>query len=230
MKRHASSLAWAFAAVATPLLLLSACKPQASLINYRLQFDVTDPAIRTELASASMRVIERRVETAGGKVETKTVEPSGDHAMLRFSLSDPKLTLPLQGQLTVPFQLRLMREARKGETPAVSIEGHGSFVETGITEDHLEWIQPEADPTTGKGKVTMIFSPDGRKLMEKIFKENKGKYLALFVRGRLISKLFVNTDKLDENIVISDIPTKELATIFADDVNVGLHVQFVPGT
>ena len=64
--------------------------------------------------------------------------------------------------------------------------------------------------------------------MKDLFAESEGKNIGIFIRNQLVSKLLVDTDELIDDIIITDIPTVQLANVFADDVNVGLHVTFTP--
>ena len=48
------------------------------------------------------------------------------------------------------------------------------------------------------------------------------------MRDQLVSTLLVDTDEVKDKIVIQSIPNPELAEIFSDDVNVGIHVTFTP--
>jgi len=57
--------------------------------------------------------------------------------------------------------------------------------------------------------------------------KTKGTQVALIVRNQLVST-FQSQGIGRENIFIDGVPTPELASIFSDDVNVGVHVTFVP--
>jgi preprotein translocase subunit SecD len=105
------------------------------------------------------------------------------------------------------------------------VEGHGEFAATGITEEDMVWADAAEDEQK-KGVVRLTFTPQGSQKLAAVFKENKGKSIGIFVRDRLISKLTVQTDVIEDHIVIRDIPSSELARIFVDDLNVGLHVTF----
>jgi preprotein translocase subunit SecD len=208
------------------LFLLTACR--TTLAAYELQIDMEDEARRTALVSASMRVIERRLESIGEEPAEKDVDIQDQTVRMILRVANDTIRDILTDQLVAPFTLRIMREAKEDSEGATIVEGHGAFEESGVMEQHLFWITAGIDQETNKSKVTLEFTPDGRNLMGKLFKENKGKYIGLFVRNRLVSKLLVETAELKDDIIITDIPTAELAGIFADDVNVGLHVKFVP--
>lgn len=207
------------------LLLLTACRSTA--LEYELAFDVQDQARQTVLAAASLRVIERRLANIGEEPLDIDIETKDGRVRLIVKLEEETVADILNDHLTEPFELLIMRQTKTEEDADIVVEGHGGFQETGLTEEHIKWLEASEDEG-GKGRVTISFTEAGRTLMAELFAENKGKYIGLFVRERLISKLLVDTDELKDDIIISDIPTVKLARVFADDVNVGLHVTFTP--
>lgn len=194
---------------------------------YRLQFDTEDPNRLTLLSLAVMRVVERRLEGMGEDVRGLDISQEVEGPELSFSIETQAAADLLNEDLTAPFELRIMRSVKEKETPTMEVEGHGGFVDTQVTQEHLEWIDA-AEEADNKGRITLGFTQEGRELMRKIFRENVGKNIGLFVRGRLVAKLQVDTAELKDDIIITGIPSAELAHIFADDVNVGLHVTFTP--
>lgn len=209
-----------------PLLLLAACS--ATTLRYQLTITLTDEAKQAELLQASRRVIERRLENYSEVAESISVKNTGDKPEIEVVVGSSDAAQFLTEDLTAPFKLRIMQGATPGDTDTLVVEGHGPFAETGVEEEHVTWFQAAADTNPEKGRVTISFSPEGRDLMSKVFKENKGKYIGLFVRDRLVSKLLVDTDEVKDDILITEIPSLEIAEIFADDVNTGLHVTFTP--
>lgn len=212
-----------------PLLLvfLAGCSGSSASARYGLTITLADAAKRPDLMAATLRVLERRVDALGAKLQNKSVQDA-DQPTVSIGVSDPKILPTLASQLTSPFTLRFMRQTRGKEKADITVEGHGGFKGTGITEKDILWVTAAKDPQSGKGVVVLEFSPSGRTLMEHVFAENKGSYVGLFVRGHLVSKLLVETDKVKDNIMIQNIPSAELAGVFADDVNVGTHVVFIP--
>lgn len=221
-------------------LFLVACggTPQAFILN----FDLEDAAKKNELVLASERVVERRLESLGEKPDADIVE--GEPVKVSFSVKEPTSFDSLSQSLTGEFKLRVMVEAPAGTPGAVQIENQESFVETGITEEDIQWMTWGAggmpgdpsvpadesliDPALIKGHVTIQFTEAGREKMKDLFAKNNRKFIGIFVRDQLVSKLLVDTDVLIDDIIISDVPSLELAQIFVDDMNVGLHVTFVP--
>lgn len=209
------------------LVLLAACGTSSS-VTYTLEMDVTDMAQRQELAAQSLRVMERRLEAMGEVIDDQKISVEEDTATITISAEHAEALAELTSQLQQPFDFRVMSQAQPGETPELNVEGHGGFMSTGITGEDLEWVQGRAEQETGMGEVRLVFTPEGRAKMAELFSRMNGKVIGLFVRNQLVSKLQVDTAELKEDIVIREIPTAELAVVFADDVNVGIHVTFTP--
>lgn len=208
------------------LLLLAACGGSGRSV-YKLQIDTEDTSRLTVLSIAVTRIVERRLEGMGEEVRGLDISQKKDGPELSFTVGTEAAADLLRQDLTAPFNLRIMREVQPGETPTIEVEGHGGFIETGITEDHIEWVEASEEPGN-KGRIALEFNEEGRELMSKVFKENVKKNIGLFVRNRLVAKLQVDTSELKDDIIITGIPSPELARVFADDVNVGLHVTFTP--
>ena len=212
------------------LPLLLGCSSTGS-ITYRLDIDPTVAVERSsDLTLASMRVIERRLENLGEDILEKDITFEDGAPHISLTVSDPSALDLLTNQLTAPFTLRIMEEVPEKEATII-VGVHGGFRETGITEKHLRWVEASTDgDVLDKGRATLQFTEEGRKLMSELFKKDKGKHIGLFVRGKLMSKLLVESDTLKDDIIIHDIPSVEFAHVFADDVNVGLYVTFSPRT
>ncbi|OGJ56414.1 hypothetical protein A3D88_03465 [Candidatus Peribacteria bacterium RIFCSPHIGHO2_02_FULL_52_16] len=208
----------AFSVIAT--LALSACG--TNVVSYRLDTDAKDARL-TEVLNASKRVIERRLQ-AMGEESSVDIENTKGEIHIRVAV-EAAVADALTQELTAPFSMRIMTEAPAGKGD-INVEGQGSFQESGITEEHLVWVTAGTDANPEKGRVLLEFSEDGRRLMGDIFRKNKGKYIGLFVRNHLVSKLLVEAEEVKESILITDIPSILLAQIFADDLNVGLHATF----
>ncbi|MEK7562905.1 MAG: hypothetical protein AAB544_00750 [Patescibacteria group bacterium] len=206
--------------------LLAGCSGSVAS-NYRLQFDTEETSRLTLLSLAVTRVVERRLETMGESVKGLDISQKEEGPELTFTVETEAAAALLRDDLTASFDLKIMRETKAGETPTIEIEGHGGFIETGVTEEHLEWVEA-AEELDNKGRITLSFSPEGRELMRTVFRQNVGRNIGLFVREKLVAKLQVDTAELKDDIIITGIPSPELARVFADDVNVGLHVIFTP--
>ncbi|MDO8648536.1 MAG: hypothetical protein Q7R81_02010 [Candidatus Peregrinibacteria bacterium] len=208
-------------------LLLAACGG-STVVYYKLAIRTDTPEQRDELIAASMRVVERRLSHLAANLSDKKVQVSDDEVTLKLEIDSSEAADALTAELIAPFSLRVMQEAPT-EKADIVVEGHGGFSETGLTQKHLQWVIAGKDEG-GKGSVQLLFTPEGRTIMGKVFKENKGKSIGLFVREKLVSKLTVESAEVKDDIIITDIPSAEMAEIFADDVNVGLRVTFTPST
>ena len=214
-------------ALAALVLALAACTKSGGTVSYTLTFDSTDKARQEYLTNAALRVIERRVAAMKGKVESKKGSVKDGKGTVIVTLSDPSLIDALTSQLTRSFSFRVMRAAAGGETPDVSLPRLGDFKETGITEQHLVWLTSGTNPLTLKGAVSIKFSEEGQAILKNTFAKYKGKKIAIFVQGLLVSQL-ISDGAAQDTIQIDGIPTADLADVFADDVNAGTHVKFAP--
>lgn len=207
------------------LLLLAACSSDS--VSYTLGFSVDDPEDQAALTEAAQRVIQRRLEHIGedGKVQ---VVHDGDTTKIRVDVGDSAVPDILTGELQQPLNFRIMQQVPEDQADIV-VEGQGGFQETGIDNASLFSVAASEDDD-GKGVIVLNFTDDGRAKLAKVFQESNGKYIGMFIRGQLASKLLVETGTLLDMIVIRDLPSAEIALLFADDVNVGLHVTFTPAS
>ncbi|PIQ75812.1 hypothetical protein COU78_00380 [Candidatus Peregrinibacteria bacterium CG10_big_fil_rev_8_21_14_0_10_49_24] len=204
------------------LPLLTGCSTASVLYNVTLNTD--DEERGSMLLLASLRVIERRMANIGEElVDLDMQRKNGKNQMYVEAKEQAALDI-LTDELTTPFELYIMLESSTEDADVV-VEGHGGFKKTGISHEQLKWLQSSEEPG-GKGRVSILFTQEGRDLMGSLFEENQNKYIGIFVRGSLVSKLLVDTNELKDEIIITDIPTVQLANVFADDVNVGMHVTF----
>jgi hypothetical protein len=214
------------ALIGSMVLALAACSGPRAQLTYNLAFDVSGAEDQRQLALAALRVIDRRLESMGEEAIDKEILTEGGFA-IRLTVSEAIADV-LTEQLQRPLQFRIMESAPEAEADVV-VASHGGFKETGIGDAALFAVTPLVDDE-GKGGITLQFTEEGRALLAKVFQANKGKYLGMFIRGQLASKMLVETDTLLDQIVIRDMPTAELAEVFADDLNVGRHVTFTPAS
>jgi len=205
-------------------LLLTACG--SATATYSLSFDIDEKGTQEDLTRRSIRVIERRLENFESELLDQVVDHEGSGTTLTVEVPSQDIADALTEELIQPFNLEVMKEVPAGQG-TTKVEGHGEFAKTNVIGEHFTWVE-HAQDSAGKGALRLMLSPEGRTRMSLVFEENVGKNLGIFVRNRLISKLGVKTDALKDDIIIRDIPSSEIAEIFADDVNVGLHVTFTP--
>ncbi|MDD5624043.1 MAG: hypothetical protein PHI23_05045 [Candidatus Peribacteraceae bacterium] len=192
-------------------------------LTYKLTFDTTDPVERTTLGRASANVVERRLQRLGEEAKELKIEEKGEEAFVSVKVPNEAIGEELTRQLTTPFKLRIMLATEDDKADLLTLE-YGGFKETGITEKQIKWMTA-SDEEGGTGRITITFTDEGRSLMKKIFQEHQGEFLGLFVRDILMSKMYIDTNELKDDIIITGVP-RELAGVFADDVNSGLHVTF----
>jgi preprotein translocase subunit SecD len=210
------------------VLMLAACGSSEASTTYDLGIKITDMKLRESLAAQSMRVIERRMDRMGETIKDSEIDVSQSGATITIVSEHAEAQQDLTEQLQGPFSFDIMAQTQPGETADITIEQHGDFTRTGITGADVDWVQARQTPGAETGEVRMIFTEAGRAKLAALFQKMQGKNIGVFVRDQLVSKLQVQTDKIEEDIVISGIPSADLANIFADDVNVGLHVTFTP--
>ena len=208
------------------VLALSACGGGGATVTYNITFDEAGEIHNEELLLASLRVIERRLETVGEEVTDLNLDRTGEVDRIEVAVPHSEALDYLTDILTEDFSVSVMEEAPEDEADVV-VEGHGGFRDAGLGNEHFLWLTASEEPG-GTGRVEIMFTDEGREIMSRIFQENVGQSIGIFVRGQLMSKLIVDTDELRDSIVISEIPNLDLAEVFADDVNVGLRVTFTP--
>jgi ribosomal protein L25 (general stress protein Ctc) len=209
-------------------LVLSACGSRTLRLN--VQYDSTDAARRAELAAAVGRVMEGRMLAKKKKVISQELSPAGDAAVLTVTVNDAEAETLLREGIMMPFTMEIMKQVAAGQGDIVS-EKFGEFKETGITTKDFDWVSAGAattDAGIAKGSVTIHFTKAGETKLKNVFAKNRGSVIGVFVRGQLMSKKLVDTSDKQTSIAIDGIPSAALAGAFADDVNVGLHVQFTP--
>lgn len=99
---------------------------------------------------------------------------------------------------------------------------------TGIDGSMVEWVQAVGNTQTGEVSLELQFSEDGKRILENLAATQQGKRVGIFVRDVLVSALTIQSGSFADTVVIGGIPSATVAEIFADDVNVGLHVTFSP--
>lgn len=205
------------------ILALAGCGSRQAM-TYTATIDEGGSARVMELIQASERVLKRRL--AGAQVQgsiVSVVPTGGSNAVVNLKLPNAAAGEVAERILADPFTFEIRVDGGvKTDT------GEADWKSTGIDGAMLSWIQPVHLTDTGELGVELQFTPAGRKAVEGMFKSNKGKDIGIFVRDLMVSKLRINADKPGESIIISGIPSAKVAEIFADDVNVGLHVAFSP--
>jgi len=207
-------------------LLLTGCQGQTFTTAFDLTFKTDDEIQRSILLTSSERVIERMVMALEGSVPDMDIEHRDDTERITVTVENEESVALLAANLTRPIEFRVMLEAEEEEEPDLSNEQYGAFMYTGLTEEQIDWVK--ADEIVDKqGMLTITFDEEGKQLLNQLFTEKEGKRIGLFVRGGLVSMYVIQEEDDDrENIIITGIPSPDLAHVFADDVNVGSYVTF----
>lgn len=205
-------------------ILLSACSTKN--LAFRASFSKTiAPDMHAQMSKAITNVIQRRVESMQSTFKNLETTQTTEGIDIAFTVTG-KAAGEITNQLVTPFSLRIMRSAKTGEKPDILIEDVGGFMDLGVNQKDVFWVTSGADDL-GKGWVQIVFTPEGGKKVKKAMASTKGLQIGLMVRDQLVST-FQSQGVGRENIYISGVPSAELAGVFADDVNVGVHVTFVP--
>jgi hypothetical protein len=207
-------------------LLLAGCSSANTAVELRIA--PAGQAHMEELLDAAVRVIQGRLGQADQKMKAVHLTKEGSGAVLRFAVADAAAREKLLIDLTQPYSLALMVEAPKEQADIYS-ELYGGFKETGITEKHVTWAASNETPA-GLGTAVIGLTKEAEIMLGTIYRENLDQEIALFVRGRLMSrKRITGTDK-EGPLQIDNIPSPAVAAVFADDVNVGSFITFRPLT
>ncbi len=206
--------------------LISACGGVTQL-KYDLTIDDGTPSQVLNLVNASERVVKRRLSALGVQNPNVISVPKGDSGgAMTIDVPDAMLTTRIRDILAEQFAFDMRLELK--ETTFADQNAEENWEKLGVNNEHLIGAQVVSAEDSGEVAVELLFTEEGRKLLGDAFSKYKGRTVGIFVRGLLVSKLKVEDSALSEHIVISGIPSAAVAQIFADDVNVGLHVAFKP--
>jgi len=201
---------------------LTACGSRT--VSFTLKTDLTDPADRTFIYDAAKRVVVRRAGRLEGVPEQLSLTAQDDGSARLSFTSKKDLAAQLTRELLAPFSLKIMLQSTT-DAGDLFIEEQGWFTNTGITEKDVFLTKSFTDKA-GKGVVVLDLTDEGRTRFDALVRENVGRIIGLFVRDKLMSKMEIERSMEKDKIAIGGIPSAEVAAIFADDVNVGLHIIF----
>ena len=211
--------------IALTLLLVACSKITA---GYVLNVNpALEDKYRALLPIAASRVVERRLASMEAKAEDISFGTHNGKDKIVLELATEELKLNLNDRVLQPFSFEVMLEVDTPEEADVTVAAKLHFKRAGITGTDVGWIvagRTEDD----FGAARIDFTAAGAEKMRALLAENEGKNIGLFIRGNLTAKLLVEPGSFQDHIAISQIPSVELAHVFADDVNVGLHVTFEP--
>jgi hypothetical protein len=210
--------------VAASAAALAACSSSAPVaLRYNIAYKDLPAGAEEMMPRAITNVVGGRLGSLGVTPTDLKVEPSGSGAVATVTVPAGAAD-EVTKQLSDPYTLRFLRQTGTGETVTVNVAKYGDFSESGLNETHVTWVEAALD-AEGQGQVTISFNDAGHQLLASLAETDAGRQYGLFAKGRLIS-LFTMQADFGGDIVLNKIPSAELAAIFADDVDVGLHAVF----
>lgn len=209
---------------------LAACGRKETTLTYTMTVNRPTAAEVVTLINASERVLVRRLSALGEKKPIVTAVPAGaSGGVLGIALQSDEIAPRVKQILSEPFtfDIRLEKPAASGAT--ASSGGNASdWIPTGIDRRHLIGVQSVVSDKSGEAAIDLTFTDEGRRLLTALFAEHKGENIGIFVRDLMVSSLKIESENVQEHIVISGVPSSAVAQVFTDDVNVGLYVEFTP--
>ncbi len=203
---------------------------KASTLTYTLEVRQDSPSNVVALLSSAERVIIRRLAALGEAKPIATVVPTGGSGgLLTISLAKDDIAPRVKEMIAEPFTFDIRLEKPLATAPTDENAGDASqWLETGIHKEQVVGVRTVVSKTNSSAAIEITFTPEGRALLQKLFSENKGKNIAIFVRDLMVSRLKIESDAITEHIVISGIPSATVGQIFSDDVNAGLYINYSP--
>lgn len=205
------------------LVLLTACGGPTTL-SYTITSNLSDTTKNSGLFESSERVLVRRLAALGVENPKITIIPL-DSSSATMDIEVPSEAKAAVEKITsdsFTFDLRVDNGKVKNDAGDEVTD----WKKTRVDGSMVNWVQPVRDTKTGSLGVELQFSKDGKEALAEAFKGNKDKNIGIFVRDLLVSSMKITSEEPSEHIIISGIPATSIAEIFADDVNVGLHITF----
>jgi len=184
---------------------------------------------RAELVLASKHVTERRLERLDTELTDFDVTyGESATAVIKIAGTNEDAMQQLLEELTTPFIVEIRLQADEHQEGDIKVEGLGSFRATGINKEDMTWVKSRAvenDPLH-HGEILLQFTDEGTKKMDTLFREHVGENIGLFIRNQLAANFAISQDSFDGAITIPNVPSAEIAEIFADDMNVSINMTF----
>ena len=212
-------------------LLLTACGG-ASTLSYTVTFPRTeDPERMAALSLATRHVVERRLARLEGFLIDYDVDYDKERreGLIEVEIDGSKAAKALNEEILAPFTFEMRLNVKEKQEGDIEVEGGHFYRETGIAKEDIDWVLGETvEGPLNQGKVIIGFTEEGAKKMKTLFAENIGSAIGLFVRGQLTARVQANDADFDRTFVIEGLPSGDIAKVFADDMNVGIHMVFTP--
>ncbi len=211
-------------------LLLAACN-QPTTLTYDVQFTTDNPNRMTDLSLATRNVVERRLARLGGNLIDYDVAHNKEtlETTISIEVDNKNAAQQLNTEMTEPFLFEVRYLVETEQEGDIAVEGLGAFRATGIQQEHIDWVLGDAMPgPQNQGIVTIGFTDEGVAMMQSVLAQREGTTLGLFIRNMLTASMKVNGNDITRTIQIPGVPSADLAKVFADDMNVGIHMTFSP--
>jgi preprotein translocase subunit SecD len=207
-------------------LSLTACGSKGVVVKYDFTVDLNEPEKVWNLTESAERVLARRLAAAEVADVSVSTVPNSSGGTITVKLPNAEAAKVADNITKAPFSFDLRVEKTPPGTTGDSNEDN--WIKTAIDASSLHWVQAIGNRATGVISIDLQFNPEGKKILTEVFAANKGKSIGIFVRDLLVSKLKIEKTEISEHVIIEGVPSAKVAEIFADDVNVGLHVTFSP--
>ena len=216
-----------FASLALSILLVG-CAKESTV--YSVSID--SPERETELYRASISVIEGRVRAAAAHLELEDIVEDVDidrrknTITLTIENGTEELEEKVQGGLTSPFSFEFYVQADTDipvEEADIIVGETQGFNKTSLSTEHVDWVFVDKD-----GAAIIEFTEEGKAAKKQVFSELEGEFIGIFVRGKPTYKFLVEEKDIQEDTLLVKTSNAQLSQVFANDVNVGLHVSFTP--
>lgn len=210
------------------VLLITACGGTPTTLSYDVTFTTDNASRMTDLSLATRHVIERRLSRLNGNLLDYDIDYDEEtkETSIEVKVDNNKAALVLNEEMIAPFTFEVRYFVEQYEEGDINVEGVGSFRATGIQKENVDWvIGKTTEPPLNRGLVMIGFTDESVESMQELFTEQAGNTIGLFVRDRLTAAVQI-TDEFEKVLVIEGLPSGEIAKIFADDMNVGIHMTF----
>lgn len=214
------------------VLLLTGCGGGTATVEYDVSFPTTDnPDRMAALTLATRNVMERRLARLGSSIIDYDIEHDKEEGttVISVEIDDKDAAKKMNEEMLSPFSFEfraLVEQAQEGD---IEVEGVGAFRSTGIGMADIDWVLGETlEGPLKKGAVVIGFTDEGMERVKEIFPEYVEQTVGIFVRDRLTASITLSEDQIGRTVIIGGIPNGEIAKVFADDMNTGIHMLFAP--
>ena len=209
-------------------LFLAACGDIPTNLTYNVTFTTEDSGRMTDLSLATRHVVERRLSRLEGNLIDYDIDYDEESkaTTIEVEVDNAKAAAVLNEEMITPFTFEVRYLVEEAEEGDITVEGAGSFRATGIDKSYVDWVVGQTtEPPLNRGRVLIGFTDDSAEQVQTLFTEQAGNTIGLFVRGRLTAAVQIDGE-FEKVLVIEGLPSGEIAKIFADDMNVGIHMIF----